>query len=68
MAATQEIKVLIHEAVKTRAFAFASGLHQRPGQSSPVQLLNGFPHITEFIVRMSLDPKIHDENKAPQLL
>ena len=64
----QEIADLINRAVTARARAFASGLHERPGQDSAVQLLRGFPNITEFIVRMAVDPKIHDEDKAPQLL
>ena len=33
---------LINGAVKDRARAFVSGLHPRPGEHSPVQLLNGF--------------------------
>ena len=62
----QEIVALIRRAVKSRALALMSGLHERLGKDSPIQLLNGFPHITEFIGRIALDCKAH--NIPPQLL
>ena len=62
----KEIVDLIRRAVKSRALALMSGLHERPGKDSPIQLLNGFPHITEFIGRIALDCKAHDN--PPQLL
>ena len=46
----QEVVNLIKQAIKQRAQAFTSGLHERLGAESPLQLLNGFEWISRFIV------------------
>ena len=46
----QAVVDLIKRAIKQRALAFTSGLHERLGAESPLQLLNGFEHMTRFIV------------------
>ena len=65
----REVVELIKRLVQQHALAFTSGLHERLGSESPLQLLNGFEHITRFIVAHGgLSTKDELKEELPELL
>ena len=62
-----KIQECIKEAAKRPCNAFVAGLHDRLGQNSPIQLLNGFGFITEFIVSKAVEGYRENQQEA-QLL
>ena len=61
------IKQYIKDAAKRPCNAFVAGLHGRLGGNSPVQLLNGFGFITQFIVGKAVEGYRENQQEA-QLL
>ena len=61
------IKQCIQDAAKRPCNAFVAGLHDRLGGNSPIQLLNGFGFITEFIVSKAVEGYRENQQEA-QLL
>ena len=49
LAKNTRILQIFREHIARPALTFLTGLHGRIGANSPVSLLNGFPHITDFI-------------------